>query len=248
LVDVSGPELALTYTPEYFSPDNDGENDELFINLTAKDASPIASWVLEIRAPEAPYPVFRRTEGRGAPAHRITWDGKSDNGELVQSAVFYPYTFSATDALGNSNKTEGRIGIDVLVIRDGDRLKMQIPSIIFRPDYADFVGLSPEVIENNHRIIRRIAHILNQFRDYRVQIEGHANPVQPAGPARDREEASLKRISEARARMIVDLLVRNGVARNRLSFEGVGSSKTIVEFEDRNNWWKNRRVEFYLIK
>jgi len=248
LVDVTGPVLGIVTTPEYFSPDNDGENDELFIFLTAQDASPIANWVLEIRAPEPPYPVFRRIEGRGTPANRIVWDGRSDRGELVQSAMYYPYTYSATDALGNSSSMEGRIGVDVLVIRDGDRLKIQIPSIVFRANAADFEGLSREVVDNNMRIIRRLAQILNQFRDYRVQVEGHANPTSPPGPARDREETALKNISEARARAIVDMLVRNGVARNRLTASGAGSSNTIVPYEDRDNWWKNRRVEFYLIR
>jgi len=248
IVDITGPQLTFQSSPEYFSPDNDGENDELLISLTARDVSPIASWVVEIRAPEPPYPVFRRIEGRGSPANRISWDGKSDKGELVQSAVFYPYTYSATDVLGNSNSIEGRIGIDVLVIREGDRLKIQIPSIVFRPNFADFIDLTQEQIDNNMRIIRRVAQILNQFRDYRVQVEGHANPTQPLGAARDREEPELRRISEARARMIVDQLARNGVARSRLTASGAGGSSPIAAFEDRDNWWKNRRVEFYLIK
>jgi outer membrane protein OmpA-like peptidoglycan-associated protein len=250
LVDVSGPVLAFAAVPEYFSPDNDGENDELFISLTAKDASPIATWSLEIRTPveSGTTQVFRKIEGRGSPSNRIIWDGKSDKGELVQSAMYYPYTFTAADALGNSSSTDGRIGIDVLVIREGDRLKIQIPSIQFRPNFADFESLPQDVVDNNNRIIRRIAQILNQFRDYKVQVEGHANPTQPAGSARDREEPELKRISESRAKAIVDLLVRNGVIRSRLTAVGAGSSRTIAAFEDRDNWWKNRRVEFYLIK
>jgi len=250
LVDVSGPALTVATTPEYFSPDNDGENDELFIALTTKDASPIATWTFEIRTPveSGNSQTFRKIEGKGSPASRIIWDGKSDKGELVQSAMYYPFKFTAVDALGNSSSMDGRIGIDVLVIREGDRLKIQIPSIQFRPNFADFEGLPKDVVDNNTRIIRRIAQILNQFRDYKVQVEGHANPTQPVGAARDREEGELKRISEARAKAIVDQLARNGVARSRLSATGAGSSKTIAAFEDRDNWWKNRRVEFYLIK
>jgi outer membrane protein OmpA-like peptidoglycan-associated protein len=248
IVDVTGPVLTFANTPEYFSPDNDGDDDELTINFSATDVSPIADWQIEIREPEPPYQLFRRYTGNGTPGGRIVWDGKSDKGELVQSAMDYPYTYTATDVLGNSSKTEGKIGVDVLVIRDGDRLKIQIPSIMFRPNYADFEGLSKEVVDNNNRILRRIAQILNKFRDYKVLVEGHANPTQPEGAARDREETELKRISEARAKAVVDILVRNGVARNRLSSAGVGGSKPVVKFEDRDNWWKNRRVEFILIK
>jgi len=248
LVDVSGPQLNFVSSPEYFSPDNDGTEDELIINLTAKDASPIATWSLEIREPEPPYPVFRRFEGRGSPAPRIVWNGRSEKGELVQSATDYPYTFKAEDTLGNASSAEGKIGVDVLVIRDGDRLKIQIPSIVFRPNFADFDGLSKDVVDNNTRILRRIAQILNKFRDYKVQVEGHANPTQAPGPARDREEAELKRLSESRAKAVVDLLARYGVARSRLFFIGAGGTSPVVKFEDRDNWWKNRRVEFILIK
>ncbi|MCL2067152.1 MAG: OmpA family protein [Treponema sp.] len=248
MVDVTGPELSASTAPEFFSPDNDGEDDELYIRLSAIDASPIAGWSFVIREPEPPYLEFRRFEGRGNPAAQLIWDGRSARGELVQSATDYPYTFTAEDALGNSSSAEGRIGVDVLVIRDGDRLKIQIPSIVFRPNFADFEGLERDVVDNNNRILRRLAQILNKFRDYRIQVEGHANPTFPRGPERDREETELRRLSEARARAVVDLLVRNGVARSRLSSIGAGGSSPVAEFEDRDNWWKNRRVEFILIK
>jgi outer membrane protein OmpA-like peptidoglycan-associated protein len=39
-----------------------------------------------------------------------------------------------------------------------------------------------------------------------------------------------------------------GVSRSRLSATGKGSTQPIIRFEDRDNWWKNRRVEFILIK
>ncbi|MDR0475512.1 MAG: OmpA family protein [Treponema sp.] len=246
-VDISGPLLSFVSEPEYFSPDNDGVDDELFIYLSAQDVSPIADWSLEIRVPESGS-LFYRIEGRGAPSERIAWNGRSNTGELVQSATDYPYVFTAKDILGNSSAIEGKIGVDVLVVRDGDLLRILIPSIVFRPNYADFVGLSKETVDNNNRIIRRIAQILNKFREYKVKVEGHANPTQPVGAARNREEPELKRISEARAKAIVDLLVSNGVARNRLSYIGVGGSRTVVPPEDRFNAWKNRRVEFILEK
>ncbi|MCL2879509.1 MAG: OmpA family protein [Treponema sp.] len=247
-VDVSGPILSLTYTPEYFSPDNDGVDDELLINLAAIDMSPIAGWSLEIRDPESGT-LFYRVEGKGNPTPRLIWNGRSNKNELVQSATDYPYTFSAEDILGNVSNKDGKFGVDVLVIRDGDKLRIQIPSIVFRPNFADFKDLPQETIDNNIRIIKRIAQTLNKFRDYKVQVEGHANPTTPPGPSRDREEATeLKPISEARAKAVVDELVKYGVARNRLTYIGVGGTRTIVPYDDLDNRWKNRRVEFILIK
>jgi outer membrane protein OmpA-like peptidoglycan-associated protein len=245
-VDVSGPELSFNSRPEFFSPDNDGVDDELIISLSAQDASPIAGWSLEIREPEPPYLVFYRIEGRGSPAERIIWDGRSSKGELVQSAMDYPYTFKAEDILGNASSTEGKIGVDVLVIRDGDRLKIQVPAIVFTPNTASLDGNNPADKANNEKVLRRIAEILNKFRDYKVQVEGHANPV--AGTEAE-EKGELKPLSEKRAQAVVDWLARNGgVARSRLFSIGMGGTRTVVPYTDMDNRWKNRRVVFILIK
>ena len=189
------------------------------------------------------------------PAGRLIWDGRSNTaggvtgGELVQAASDYPYTFKAADSLGNESSLDGIIGIDVLVIRDGDNLKIAVPSIQFRSNAADFDGLPAEVIATNNRVLTRVAQILNKFRDYKVTVEGHANPTTPPGPAREREESTeLVPLSEQRAHVVVDILVKNGVARSRLSSTGVGGRRTVAAWDDENNRWKNRRVEFILIK
>ena len=261
-VDVSGPELGFNSTPEYFSPDNDGVDDDLFMHLTAKDASPLANWSLEIweavidsQGRETSRKSFYRIEGRGAPAERLTWDGRSSRGELVQAATDYPFTFKAEDVLGNASAMEGKIGVDVLVIRDGERLKIQVSSIIFRANAADFNGLAPNIGDNNYRILRRLAEILNKFRDYKIIVEGHANPTTPPDTQARRNEESgglreigLQPLSESRAKATVDFLVNLGVSRSRLSSIGMGGSRPVSSFEDRDNWWKNRRVEFILIK
>jgi outer membrane protein OmpA-like peptidoglycan-associated protein len=244
-VDVSGPVLSFSYQPEYFSPDNDGVDDELIMSLGARDASPIASWTMEIREPQPPYLLFYRTEGRGSPSERLTWDGRSNRGELVQAATDYPVTYTAVDTLGNSSTLESKIGVDVLVIRDGDRLRIQVPSIIFRENAADFNTLPSGTVDNNLRVLRRVAEILNKFRDYKVQVEGHANPVSRTDAE---ERTELQPLSESRAGAVVNMLVEFGVSRGRLSSVGMGGSRPVVRYEDHDNWWKNRRVEFILIK
>jgi flagellar hook assembly protein FlgD len=262
-VDVSGPELTFNSTPEYFSPDNDGVADDLFIALAAKDESPLANWSLEIwevvidsQGRETSRKPFYHVEGRGAPTSEpLIWDGRSSRGELVQSATDYPFIFKAEDVLGNASSMEGKIGIDVLVIREGDHLKMQVPSIIFRANAADFQGLAQNIGDNNYRILRRIAEILNKFRDYRITVEGHANPTTPPGTQARRNEENgapgeigLQPLSEDRAKATVDFLANFGVNRSRLSSIGRGGSRPVIPFEDRDNWWKNRRGEFILIK
>jgi len=43
-------------------------------------------------------------------------------------------------------------------------------------------------------------------------------------------------------------LIEYGVDAKRLSVRGLGSSEPVVAFTDDVNRWKNRRVEFILIK
>ncbi|MDR1985995.1 MAG: pallilysin-related adhesin [Treponema sp.] len=240
------PALRFSSTPQYFSPDNDGVDDELFISLTATAAVPIVSWSFQIREPQPPFQVFYQIEGEGSPPERITWNGRSNKGELVQAATDYPFTFKATDSQGREGSMNGAIGVDVLIIREDDGLRIQVPSIIFRAGYADFLELSPDIMANNVRVLRRIAEILNKFRDYRVRVEGHANRTQVDADEEERQE--LQPLSESRARAVVNQLVEFGVSRNRLTAIGMGSTKPVVQLEDRDNWWKNRRVEFILIK
>jgi hypothetical protein len=245
LVDISGPLLGFRSEPEFFSPDNDGVNDELFIFLSAIDASPIADWSLEIRETEGTRQLFYRIGGRGTPAERIIWDGRSNWGELVQGASDYEYIYTASDVLGNSSTITGIISTDVLVIRDGDILRIQVPSITFRANHADFIGIPQDRLENNIRVLRRVAEILNRFRDYRITVEGHANPV--LGTAREENEV-LMPLSLARAEFTIEQLAGLGVSRARLSPVGRGGTINVASPRDQDNSWKNRRVEFLLIR
>ncbi|MCL2192999.1 MAG: OmpA family protein [Treponema sp.] len=140
-------------------------------------------------------------------------------------------------------------------IPPGAALRLVVPSIIFGPDAGDFGGIDTGKMESNNRVLGRIAEILNRFEDYSVRIEGHANPTTPPGTAlREEEEAGspyilgLQPLSEERAQTVLEHLVGLGVDRDRLSAVGMGGTKAIVEYEDRDNWWQNRRVEFLLIR
>jgi outer membrane protein OmpA-like peptidoglycan-associated protein/flagellar hook assembly protein FlgD len=253
LVDSSGPNLELSCGPDLFSPDDDGVNDVLSIRLKAEDVSPIARWSLDIYEPNMengtnPVHIFKHFEGSAVPVEELMWNGRGNNGDLVQSAVDYPYVYTVTDALGNTSTKKGAFSIDVLVIREGDRFRIQIPSIVFPADSAVFDGLNQSTLDNNNHVINRVAQILNKFRNYKVMVEGHANPTTAPGPDREQEEPSLKDLSERRAGYVLEQLVRNSVARNRLSFSGAGGTMPVVPFEDHSGWWKNRRVDFILIR
>lgn len=263
IVKVAPPKVDITVSPEYFSPDGDGVDDTLTFGIATDKGSGITEWKLEVMetavvessSPQAAGPTrtFIAWNGKGTPPTQINWDGKSSKSELVESATDYPFEFTGWDALGNQTKVKGIIAVDVLVIRDGDRLKIRVPSIVFRANHADFIGLDNEIVSRNERVVARIAQILGKFPDYRVQVEGHGNNVgKMLGYSDSRiqqeEVNELIPLSTERAEVVKKMLIDNGVDVRRLSVEGLGSSEPVVPFTDVQNRWKNRRVEFVLIK
>ncbi|MDR0375872.1 MAG: OmpA family protein [Treponema sp.] len=252
------PVVAVKISPEYFSPDNDGVDDDLDINLSARSLLPFASWSFTVFDPQSLKP-FWTTGGSSKITEKLVWQGKGVNGELAQSAVDYPYTFTVTDVQGQSASVDGIIPVDILVIRDGNVLRIRIPSIIFRANKADFVGkdvdpkdgLSQVDIDRNNTVLRRTAFVLNKFKDYTITIEGHANSISGA----EWEETStasgnipLVPLSKDRAEYVKAALVKLGVNASRLSTIGIGGRRPVASRADIDNRWKNRRVEFILHK
>lgn len=261
ICSVTPPVLSVKTEPDFFSPDNDGVDDDCFITLGGKSTSKFASWSFVINYPESTgkTSAFWKTSGGEKITPQITWDGLSNTSresdgtaERVQSAMDYPYTFTATDSLGMTTSVSGIIPVDILVIRDGNNLKMAVPSIIFRANNADFKTaaeakgsqVTKEQAANNVRVLKRVGEILKKFPDYTVTVVGHANRTGAAG-----EDEILLSLSDRRAAFVKDWLVQNGgIPAARLSSQGKGASEPVAAFNDSANWWKNRRVEFILHK
>lgn len=267
---------------EYFSPDNDGYEDELDMVLYAKTLVGVKSWSLVIKDSRNTESVFWKTNGKSMPADgsesnlyraQVTWDGRGNDGEMVMSAEDYPYEYTVTDNLGMTSVYRGIIPVDVLLILDNGRLKMQVPSIVFRGDAADFKltgetddsgkviaksSLTKEQRDNDIKILNRVAQILNKFSGYKVTVVGHANPMNnyKGDEANNPEEnqdgpwgRGLKALSLERAQYVRKWLVEEGkISASRLKAEGKGGLETIADKNDLQNRWKNRRVEFILEK
>ena len=258
----TAPVLKVQTAPEYFSPDNDGVDDDLFIKLSGSTMSNIKKWSFVIKDPKGK--DFWKTSGKNQITERIIWDGLSNvqkdvngNAERVQSAMDYPYIFTVTDDLGMTSVVEGIIPVDVLVIRVGDVLKMAVPSIIFESDSDNFMNVSEklkaEKVDKNIQILNRIADILKKFSDYHVTIVGHANKVTD-DPREELEDnlnvwgRGLTPLSKERADAIKNYLVKQGVKDSALTTEGMGGTQPVANPKDKDNNWKNRRVEFILTK
>ena len=101
--------------------------------------------------------------------------------------------------------------------------------------------------------MNRIAEILKKFKDYKVTVVGHANKVtdNPDEETVDNMNQwgrASQPLSKERAEAIKAYLTKRGVSAGSLSTEGMGGTKPVVNPKDKDNNWKNRRVEFILVK
>jgi outer membrane protein OmpA-like peptidoglycan-associated protein len=89
----------------------------------------------------------------------------------------------------------------------------------------------------SYPLLSRLAKLINEHPEYvHIDIEGHADERGP--------EAYNQRLSEDRAKSVLEFLVKHGVDRSRLSSKGFGKSQPLVEKRSEYAWLLNRRVEF----
>ena len=239
VVDTVGPSLGLTINPNRFSPDGDSVDDTVRLNMRASDPRGVESWRLRILDPTEV--LFTQFGDMGAPRAPIVWDSKAPNGELVQAA------YSARDAFGNQSLMTKDVPVDVYIMSEGDRLRIQISSIFFAPFSPEF---APEYETENWQVLTGLAEVLKRYPSYNIRIEGHAVRIYWFNEEYGKKEESedLAPLSTARAETAKRTLVTLGVPADRMSTIGCGGMRPVVPHSDLVNRWKSRRVEFVLEK
>ena len=89
-------------------------------------------------------------------------------------------------------------------------------------------------------VLGDIIAILNEYPNAKFNIEGHTDSVG--------SEASNQKLSEERASAVMNYLISNGIASNRLNAKGYGESKPLDSNDTREGKATNRRVEINLNK
>ena len=248
VVDLSPPVITASVSPILFSPDGDGVNDLLTISVQVEDTGGVRNWTSTIMDPQGnaffSLPSGSFTDGV------YSWNGRSRSGELVQAASNYTLVISAEDNLRNTGSKEVNIPIDILVLREENKLKISISTIFFKPNTADYLSLAPEMAEKNLATLDRLAEILKRYGDYNIRLEGHAVRVfwDRADKWLNEENEELLPLSKERADAIRNALIQRGIKGARMTTNGLGGYAPVVPHSDLINRWKNRRVEFILLK
>lgn len=101
--------------------------------------------------------------------------------------------------------------------------------------YINFDSGKLTIKKESLQIINQIVEMMNQAKDIKLSIEGHTD-------SDGSSELNLK-LSEQRAKAVVDAIVKGGIGKSRLSSTGFGEEKPIADNNTEEGKAKNRRVE-----
>lgn len=102
-----------------------------------------------------------------------------------------------------------------------------------------FDGTKANVLADSYGLIDRLAAIMQRCPAATIEVAGHTDSS--GSPRRNQS------LSEDRARAVVDLLVADGVRRERLDTIGYGQSRPIASNSTNAGRAQNRRIEFNIV-
>jgi len=109
-----------------------------------------------------------------------------------------------------------------------------------RLDNVQFEFDKAELLPGYEKELEKLVDLMTDFPYLRVEIEGHTDD-------QGSDDYNLK-LSDARAKAVVDYLLKKKVEKERLSWRGYGEGKPLAKNESEANRAINRRVEFRVIE
>ncbi len=119
----------------------------------------------------------------------------------------------------------------IQVTEDARGIILSMSDILFDVDKAT---LKPDLKTS----LARVAGILTVYQELNVSVEGHTDNT-------GSEEHNLK-LSEQRAKNVLDFLVEQGIAAARLSSKGYGMDRPVADNSTKEGRQKNRRVDLVI--
>jgi outer membrane protein OmpA-like peptidoglycan-associated protein len=104
-------------------------------------------------------------------------------------------------------------------------------------DRVHFFVNSAIIRKVSYPLLQRLTKLVAEHPEYtHISVEGHADERGP--------EDFNKKLSEDRARSVMEFMIKQGISKDRLSSQGFGASRPLVDKKNEYAWLLNRRVEF----
>jgi hypothetical protein len=159
----------------------------------------------------------------------------------------YPHIFGSSITIGYKFPLpEKKIEI-IKTVPPNEIIKVikitSIEFILFGPDIGSYnIGIDRDAQQLNELVLNQIAEDLNNNPDYRVRLEGHANPY----TINHSEAEDLMALSAVRANTVAEQLRNRGVSNDQMVIITYGGTRTATSEWDIRN--RNRRVELIVIQ
>lgn len=112
-----------------------------------------------------------------------------------------------------------------------------------------FIGGTHRFLPESYDALEELLNAMRQYPKLVIRVEGHICCEEGPGDGLD-IDTRLQNLSSARARAVMDYLVENNIAAERLSFFGFGHSQPIYPYPEKSEEERklNRRVEIKIIR
>lgn len=101
--------------------------------------------------------------------------------------------------------------------------------------YINFDSGKSTIKKESMPVVEQIIEMMKQAKDIKLSVEGHTDS--------DGSNESNLKLSEARAKAVVEAITKGGIDASRLSSAGFGEEKPIADNSTADGKAKNRRVE-----
>lgn len=152
------------------------------------------------------------------------------------SEGYYPKTLSLPVEFGNDKKFQVK-----LVKMEKEEKVVVTEEEIYILDKIYFKTASYEIMPKSYPILDALADTLKKHKEIKkVLIKGHTDNV-------GKRTYNLK-LSENRAKSVMEYLIKKGIERERLDYKGYGPDVPIADNSTEEGRAMNRRVEFEIIE
>lgn len=241
-LDNDPPQTSLTLPSETFCPAN-GES--LEFQAWAADFLGIATWKLEVLDPEGN--AVKTFSGQGQPPYSIKWNGIDERNSLLARVNTYAARLTVKSNSGLTSQT-APVAV-TLVAPKAEPVKEPEAVKVTETERGLLVSFSSKVLfdagksdlkSEAGKALDEVVKMLNTYENNKLSVEGHTDSTGASS-------VNLK-LSEKRAKGVADYLVGAGIARERVSVTGYGSSKPIGSNATAKGREANRRVEVIILK
>lgn len=132
-----------------------------------------------------------------------------------------------------------------VTLQDGDTRELNVGLGLPKPqEVPEFQNIlfkpgSAEILPESYPAVEEVADFLKSYSSVRVEIQGHTDSIGD-------DQMNLD-LSQKRADVVRELLVKKGIDASRLMARGYGETKPIGDNRTRKGQEQNRRIEFVII-